>query len=77
MDGITLAEKAQELRPDVRIAFMSGHTELDRRTVLAINERPFLVKPFRKYELAAALEALSVGGSAERNLHTPSIGLAT
>jgi len=59
MDGIALAASASALRPDVRIAFMSGHAELDRRTLLAINERPFLAKPFRKYELAAALEALA------------------
>jgi hypothetical protein len=37
---------------------MSGNSELDRRTLRAVNERPFLAKPFRKFELAAALEML-------------------
>jgi signal transduction histidine kinase len=58
MDGITLAERAAALRPNIRIAFMSGNSELDRRTLRAVNERPFLAKPFRKFELAAALEML-------------------
>lgn len=58
MDGITLAETARALRPDVRIAFMSGHAELDDRMLFAVNKRPFLDKPLRKYELAAVLEAL-------------------
>lgn len=58
IDGIDLARRANAIRPGVRIAFMSGHAELDQRTLLAINERPFLSKPFRKLELAAVLASL-------------------
>ena len=58
MDGVALAENARILRPGLRIAFMSGHADLDHQTMVAINDRPFLVKPFRKLELAAALELL-------------------
>jgi PAS domain S-box-containing protein len=58
MDGIALAERAAALRPGLRFAFMSGYAEFDERTLLIINQRPFLPKPFRKLELAAALESL-------------------
>ena len=55
MDGITVARVAGALRPGTRIVFMSGHAELDQRALQAIDGRPFLVKPFRKLDLAAAL----------------------
>lgn len=58
MDGIALAAKANAIRPAARIVFMSGQAELDHRTLLAINDRPFLTKPFRRLELAAALGVL-------------------
>ncbi len=58
IDGIELAKRAGAIRPGMKIAFMSGHAELDQRTLLAIDERPFLSKPFRKIELAAALASL-------------------
>jgi len=58
IDGIDLASRASAIRPGIRIAFMSGHAELDQRTLLAINERPFLSKPFRKLELASVLASL-------------------
>ena len=55
MDGIALSKVAMDLRPEARIVFMSGNAELDQRTLHAIQEQPFLAKPFRKLQLAAAL----------------------
>lgn len=59
IDGIDLADAATMLRPGMRTAFMSGHAELDDRMLVSIKERPFLTKPLRKIELAAALGMLS------------------
>jgi CheY-like chemotaxis protein len=55
MDGIALATAARAQRPNLRIVFMSANAEPDARTLGAINEQPFLVKPFRSIDLAAAL----------------------
>ena len=57
MDGLALAERASVLRPALNIVFMSGNAEADQRTLRAIGDRPLLVKPFRKHQLAAVIRA--------------------
>ena len=56
VDGVTLADRALDLRPDLSIAFMSGHSD---NAFLRANSRheeaPLLRKPFRRAELADAI----------------------
>jgi PAS domain S-box-containing protein len=57
MDGGEVSEKARELRPDVKILFASGYFEgaLVRDGNIAANTH-FLVKPYRKKDLAKMME---------------------
>jgi signal transduction histidine kinase/ActR/RegA family two-component response regulator len=52
MDGPTLARKAHELYPDLKIIFMSGYAEDAFRQKLDEGEVQFLSKPFDMKELA-------------------------
>ena len=51
MDGLTLAEAAQEIRPDLKVVFTSGH--VDSKTLPP--DTAFLPKPWRIDEIAAAV----------------------
>ncbi len=57
MDGNTLAHKARELLPGLRVIYMSGHTDdnLLRRDLLH-QGLPYLQKPFSRTQLMIALE---------------------
>ena len=59
MDGGEVAEKARELRPGVKVLFASGYFEgaLVREGSIAPNTH-FLVKPYRKKELAQMMEVV-------------------
>lgn len=47
MDGITLAEKALELKPEIRIVLMSGYAEqLDRAKKFKAAKLATITKPF-------------------------------
>jgi DNA-binding NtrC family response regulator len=63
MSGPGLAARARQLRPDLRVLFMSGHV----RNRVAFQEQlerdaHFLAKPFRKEELAQKVRLALDGG---------------
>jgi PAS domain S-box-containing protein len=61
MNGVELAREAVRLRPDLRVLLASGYpmTALARDNGAAVlDEFPFLSKPYRSSQLAAALRAL-------------------
>jgi PAS domain S-box-containing protein len=58
LDGFELAERAQKLRPDLCVLFMSGYPEsaaLAQRLAAGV---PYLAKPFRVRDLAREIQAL-------------------
>jgi PAS domain S-box-containing protein len=53
LDGLTLAERARRLRPDMKIVLTSGHAEQARNfTSQSALFGAFLAKPFTRHELA-------------------------
>ena len=60
MNGIELAREAVRLRPDLRVLLASGYpmSALPRDDGPALDEFPFLSKPYRSSQLAEALRAL-------------------
>ena len=58
MTGYELAEAARALRPDLKILFTSGYTELAATSGQAEAAGPLLSKPYRKADLARALRAI-------------------
>jgi CheY-like chemotaxis protein len=61
MNGVELAREAVRLRPELRVLLASGYpmTALPRDDgPSALDEFPFLSKPYRSSQLAAALRAL-------------------
>ena len=61
MNGVELAREAVRLRPDLRVLLASGYpmTALPRDNgAAALDEFPFLSKPYRSSQLAEALRAL-------------------
>jgi DNA-binding NarL/FixJ family response regulator len=57
--GFDLAEKARERRPNLKVLFMSGYTEIARITARqTIEEAGLINKPFRKSELAERIRAV-------------------
>ena len=61
MTGYELAEAARALRPDLKILFTSGYTELAASADLA-EAGPLLSKPYRKADLGRAVRAILDGG---------------
>jgi two-component SAPR family response regulator len=57
MDGLALVRQVQDLYPAVAILLMSGYS---KETLVAkqISSWPLLVKPFRKADFLAAIDAL-------------------
>lgn len=51
MDGVELAGRAQALRPDLKVIFVSGYTAAHTRL-----PGPLVEKPFGRYELQQAVE---------------------
>jgi CheY-like chemotaxis protein len=67
MNGVELAREAVRLRPELRVLLASGYpmAALPRHGAAVLDEFPFLSKPYRSSQLAAALRGLQ-GPSAER-----------
>jgi DNA-binding response OmpR family regulator len=64
MDGIELAERARELKSDLKILFLSGYYREDERSVkLAERGAAFLAKPFSPTALLARIDGM-LGGQA-------------
>lgn len=58
MSGGELAERLQQIRPDLPVVFTSGHNADTRVSKLLLNQGATLLpKPYRRSSLAAALEA--------------------
>ncbi len=64
MDGVDLARRAGELRPDLRVMFASAYAR--EGDVDAADLRPLLRKPFRAAELRAAIGECWVEPAVER-----------
>ncbi len=65
MSGPALADAANQMRPELKVVFMSGYAPAGVIRPEALKNRPFLSKPFTKADLADAVrEALEGGGSA-------------
>ncbi|HLG90312.1 MAG TPA: response regulator [Alphaproteobacteria bacterium] len=57
MDGFTLAQKAQEIRPGIRVIYSSAHVELARSLIAAGDGRDAIIeKPFRQDLLIDAVK---------------------
>jgi PAS domain S-box-containing protein len=67
MNGVELAREAVRLRPELRVLLASGYpmAAQPRHGNAVLDEFPFLSKPYRSSQLAAALRGLQ-GPSAER-----------
>ncbi|MEM7211530.1 MAG: ATP-binding protein [Pseudomonadota bacterium] len=65
MDGPTFASKARELRPDLRVIFISGYAEDSFRRNLTDLQFEFLPKPFSLNELTAKVKN-AIEGSGPR-----------
>ena len=63
LDGITLAEMALELRPELKILFTSGYSDyaVERRSRLIDAGVPLLKKPYHRHELSTALRTALEG----------------
>ena len=59
MNGVELAEKARELRPDLKVLFTSGYAEkaIEQRDSLGV-EHELISKPYRRAELAERLRQI-------------------
>lgn len=52
MDGITLAEKCKQMKPDLYIVFITGYSEFEyARKAVQIGVDEYLLKPFSREEL--------------------------
>lgn len=63
MNGYDLAEKVRELRPDLRVLFTSGFTELFAGSGSANRIGPLLSKPYRKSELGRVVRDMLDNGA--------------
>lgn len=66
LDGISLAEAARRLRPELKVLYASGFSELVRSHRGAKLWGRLLTKPYRAQELRAAVAALLGGAPVDR-----------
>jgi CheY-like chemotaxis protein len=59
-DGVTLAERAKELRPDLRVLYATGFAGTDRFEGHAVHGK-VLSKPYRARQLTSEVEQLFSG----------------
>ena len=64
MDGPTFAAKAREMRPEMRVIFISGYAEDSFRRNLTNDDFMFLPKPFSLNELTAKVKIAMTRGVA-------------
>ena len=63
MTGYDLARQIRQSRPDVKVLFTSGYTELAATSGQALGSGPLLSKPYRKGDLARALRGILDGAA--------------
>ena len=63
MDGPTFASRARELRPDLKVVFISGYAEDSFQRNLTDHDFLFLPKPFSLNELTATVKVAMDGNS--------------
>jgi signal transduction histidine kinase/CheY-like chemotaxis protein len=76
MNGGVLAGKLKAIRPEIKIAFMSGYAEYSRGdSAQAVPEAPVLQKPFSPASLLGIVrEALTgIAGTRESNIEKPDV----
>jgi PAS domain S-box-containing protein len=64
LDGFELAERAQKVRPELRVLFMSGYPESEALAQRLATGVPYLEKPFRARDLARQIRPLLEPGGA-------------
>jgi CheY-like chemotaxis protein len=57
MTGYQLADELRRERPDLRVLFTSGYTELAAPVDGPVRKDPLLSKPYRKHDLGRAVRA--------------------
>ena len=57
IDGLELARKAVEFRPDLRVIYTTGHGQTDGMTALFVEGATFLHKPYTAKQLTEAVLA--------------------
>jgi CheY-like chemotaxis protein len=68
MDGLELARRAVERRPDLRVIYTSGGGQTDGMAALFVGGSTFLGKPYKKEDLLQAVKGLE-GARAPRRSH--------
>jgi CheY-like chemotaxis protein len=58
LDGFSLARQAGQLRPQLKVLFVSGYAETTRQSAVRPGEANFLAKPCRLHDLDRALRSL-------------------
>lgn len=66
LDGLELAQRAVELRPDLRVIYTTGGGLTDGMTALFVEGGTFLPKPFTREQLIAAIRGDIETASADR-----------
>ena len=63
MDGIELAQKAQEIAPDMRVMFITGFAAVTLKAGKAVPQARVLSKPFHLRDLVAEVDQLFASDS--------------
>jgi PAS domain S-box-containing protein len=58
LTGYQLAEQMKSLKPELKVLFTSGYTEVSERSADAAATGPLLSKPYRKQDLGRAVRAI-------------------
>jgi CheY-like chemotaxis protein len=58
MNGLVLADRMKELRPDLPVLFMSGHSEQELLVTVLSRKIPYLPKPFTSLQLTRRIREL-------------------
>ena len=66
LDGLELARRAVEIRPDLRVIYTTGGGLTDGMTALFVEDGTFLPKPFTREQLIAAIRGDSETASPDR-----------
>jgi CheY-like chemotaxis protein len=66
LDGLELARRAVEIRPDLRVIYTTGGGLTDGMTALFVEGGTFLPKPFTREQLIAAIRGDSETASPDR-----------